>query len=226
MSKINELKSDIEDLNSLLQQAKRQKSKDLISIEIRRLQTELDTLTDKNEIKVTPSVQRSGPKVYEVKLNNYGWDQSDKFMKIYVTLKNVHSLPKESIVCDFTECSMDLRILGLDNKNYHLPIINLCETIDPEKSNFKVKTDLVTIFLAKKTPINWSHVTGVEKKIKESKEPLVPEGKDHEFKDPDSGLMKMMKKMYQEGDDDMKKTIAKAWCQSQDKKTSLGDNMI
>lgn len=223
MSRADEIKLDIDDLNSLLEQAQRQRSKDLISIEIRRLQTEFDILTNKTEVKVTPSVQRSGPKVYEVKLNNYGWDQTDKFMKIYVTLKNVHTLPKEAVTCNFTDRSMDLRVLGLDSKNYHLPIINLCEEIDTEKSNFKVKTDLVAILLAKKMPVNWSHVTGVEKRIKESKAPLVPEGQEDDLKDPGSSLMSMMKKMYQDGDDDMKKTIAKAWCESQDKKGSIGD---
>lgn len=147
-------------------------------------------------------------------------------MKIYVTLKNVHSLPKESIICNFTECSMNLQVLGLDNKNYHLPIINLCEKIDIEKSNFKIKTDLIIISLAKKSPGNWSHVTGVEKRIKELKKPLVPEGQEDDLKDPSSSLMTMMKKMYEEGDEDMKKTIAKAWCESQDKKKIPGDNMI
>ena len=32
-----------------------------------------------------------------------GWDQSDKFMKLYVTLKDVQSVPKENVTCDFTE---------------------------------------------------------------------------------------------------------------------------
>lgn len=37
-------------------------------------------------------------------------------------------------------------------------------------------------------------------------------------KDPNDSLMEMMKKMYDEGDDDMKRTIAQAWTQSKDKK--------
>ena len=43
--------------------------------------------------------------------------------------------------------------------------------------------------------------------------------------DPQAGLMKMMKKMYDEGDDDMKRTIAKAWTESQDKKMK-GEDML
>lgn len=36
-----------------------------------------------------------------------------------------------------------------------------------------------------------------------------PEGKEKE--DPQESMMNMMKKLYQEGDDEMKKTIAQAW---------------
>lgn len=38
--------------------------------------------------------------------------------------------------------------------------------------------------------------------------------------DPQAGIMNLMKKMYDDGDDDMKRTIAKAWTESQDKKNA------
>jgi len=136
-------------------------------------------------------------------------------VKIYITLKDVHQLSKEAIVCNFTEKSLDLRVLGLDNKNYHLPINNLCAKIDTEKSNFKVKTDMIVVSLIKKIAKDWSHITLVEKKIKESKTSSMPEMS--EDNDPSASLMNLMKQMYQDGDDDMKKTIEKAWTQSHEK---------
>ena len=36
--------------------------------------------------------------------------------------------------------------------------------------------------------------------------------------DPGASLMGLMKQMYQDGDDDMKRTIAKAWHESQEKR--------
>ena len=36
--------------------------------------------------------------------------------------------------------------------------------------------------------------------------------------DPQANIMNMMKNMYDEGDDEMKRTIAKAWTESRDKK--------
>ena len=36
--------------------------------------------------------------------------------------------------------------------------------------------------------------------------------------DPGTSMMKLMQKMYDDGDDDMKRTIKKAWHESQEKK--------
>ena len=36
--------------------------------------------------------------------------------------------------------------------------------------------------------------------------------------DPGGSLMNLMKQMYQDGDDEMKRTIAKAWHESQEKR--------
>ena len=38
--------------------------------------------------------------------------------------------------------------------------------------------------------------------------------------DPSSSIMKMMKQMYDDGDDEMKRTIAKAWTESREKQAS------
>ncbi|EFN69732.1 Calcyclin-binding protein [Camponotus floridanus] len=219
-SKTDEVKLDIEELNSLLEQARRQRTKDILMLEIRRLQTELARLLEENKnaaIKPTTPLFNGPKKCYEVKLNNYGWDQTLTTVKIYITLKDVHQLPKQAIICNFTDKSLDLRVLGLDKKNYNLPINNLCAEIDTERSSFKVKTDMIVVLLAKKVAKDWSHITLVEKRIKDAKSSVPELGEDS---DPSASLMNLMKKMYQDGDDEMKKTIAKAWTESQEKQRS------
>ena len=80
---------------------------------------------------------------------------------------------------------------------------------------------MVVIMLAKANEgQNWSHVTAVEK-AKADKKNEVPK-MDDDSGDPSKGLMNMMKKMYDEGDDDMKRTIAKAWTESQNKGPGAG----
>lgn len=59
-------------------------------------------------------------------------------------------------------------------------------------------------------------MTAYEKK---AKEPRIP--KLDQSDDPSAGLMDMMRQMYEDGDDDMKRTIAKAWTESRDKQMTL-----
>ncbi|CAL7947965.1 unnamed protein product [Xylocopa violacea] len=217
-TKIDELKLDIEELNNLLQQASRQGPKNVLSLEVRRLQTKLAKLIEESQAsqpKPVNTLSDASQKCYEVKLNNYGWDQTDSMIKLYITLQDVHQLPKEAVTCNFTEKSLDLRVLGLNNKNYSLTINNLCEDINVNNSTVKIKTDMLIVSLAKKVTKRWSHVTGVEKRIKESKtSPIVDKGEDG---DPFNSLMNLIKSIYQEGDDETKKVIAKAWVESQEK---------
>ena len=71
---------------------------------------------------------------------------------------------------------------------------------------------MVTILLRKIKPETWSCVTEKEHKIKEKNKP-----KFDEKADPQESLMTMMKKMYEEGDDEMKRTIGKAFTESREK---------
>ena len=78
------------------------------------------------------------------------WDQSDKFVKVYLTgLKGVQDLPKESVTQEFTKKSARVRVEGLKGQNPTFFIKELCKEIDPDKSYVKVKSDMVSVFLAK-----------------------------------------------------------------------------
>lgn len=44
---------------------------------------------------------------------------------------------------------------------------------------------------------------------------------DENSSDPTAGIMNLMKQMYEEGDDEMKRTIAKAWTESREKNQGL-----
>lgn len=68
------------------------------------------------------------------------WDQTSKFVKFYVTVPKVHTLPEENVICKFTAKSLELNVKNLENKNYIFVINNLLEQINPEGSTWKVKT--------------------------------------------------------------------------------------
>ena len=79
---------------------------------------------------------------------------------------------------------------------------------------------MIAVLLKKSNEgVTWKFLTGTEKALKEKKEKMFDDNKDEvgSDKDPNSALMKMMQKMYDSGDPEMKRTIAKAWTESQDK---------
>ena len=77
------------------------------------------------------------------------------------------------------------------------------------KCKFNVKSNGVTVTLIKKDPSkHWTD-------LKPKKSMLSKEAAE-KSKDPQGDLMSMMKEMYQNGDDEMKRTIAQSWTKSQD----------
>jgi len=214
--KSNELLQDIEELKSLLTQAKRTRVQQLLQASVKQLETELAAST-KLEDPAPPKEKKPviKPKSYDVQITNYAWDQSDAFVKLYVTLEGVHQIPAENVTCNFTQRSAELIVNDLNGKNHILRLLKLMNPIQQKVSYYKVKTDKVVVFMKKEKSQNWSHLTAQEKKVKEK-----PEMK--EDADPSSGLMDLMRQMYEDGDDEMKRTIAKAWTESREKGAAGG----
>ncbi|XP_068122604.1 calcyclin-binding protein [Hyperolius riggenbachi] len=213
---MEELQKDLDEVKQLLEKATRKRVRDVLIVEQRKLETEL---ANKQQLQAGESVHKPSAIVppmssaYTVKIHNYGWDQSDKFVKIYITLNGVQNVPAENVQVQFTDRSFDLLVKDLNGKNHAMTVNNLLKSISPENSSRKVKTDTVLIMLRKKTESKWECLTQVEKLTKEKKEPpsLDSDG------DPSAGLMNVLKKIYDEGDDEMKRTLNKAWVESREK---------
>jgi calcyclin binding protein len=144
-------------------------------------------------------------------IENFAWDQGEynsPTVTVYVELDGVGAV-KDSVQCDFTASSFDLKIYDLNNANYRLIKDNLDKDIIPEKSKFIVKRDKVILKLAKvKGEYSYDHWTALtSKKSKEAKEA--------KKKDPMGGIMDMMKDMYEDGDENMKKIIGEAMMKAQ-----------
>lgn len=229
MSSIEELRKDAEELRRFCEQAERQKVKDILSVELRKIETEIIHKMEKNKkeldqdsteqpVKTAAAVRTVPSHTPTTELRTYGWDQSDNYMKLYVTVQGVQAVPAENVSCHFTHRSLSLLCKDVDSRNYSLEVNSLAEEIDPDNSYFKIKTDTVLLMLKKKeVKKNWDCVTSIEKKLKEKKEKK-PEFDDK--KDPSESLMGLLKQMYDDGDDEMKRNLAKAWYESREKKGS------
>ncbi|XP_033119209.1 calcyclin-binding protein-like isoform X2 [Anneissia japonica] len=225
MSVKQNLVQDVEEVQHLLSLATRERVKNLLTTEQRRLETEISKLKDvetENSTGINVATKAPTPKQFTAnRITNYGWDQSDKSVKVYVSLKGVHTVPAENVTVKHTNSSFNLIVQNLEGTNHQLLIGNLLHEIDGENSSHKVKTDNLVLFLRKAEKKTWKYLTVAEQKSKVEKDLKSAPPKMDEDKDPSAGIMDMMRKMYEEGDDEMKRTIAKAWTESRDKKDIL-----
>jgi calcyclin binding protein len=214
---IDELKLDIEEYEQLHLAAKRPKIQETLTREIEKLRRDVLNLekaasgAKAAESKASGSAGAGDTKqVYHENITNYAWDQSDKFLKLYLTLGNLSVINDSNIVAEFTDKSVTVRV-QFPNKTCQLYIARLCEDIVPKDCYCKKKSEYVLLMLKKaEVGKTWQTVTEREKKAKEKNKPKLDDNED-----PSSSITKMLKNMYDEGDDDMKRTISKAWCQSQ-----------
>ncbi|KAJ0047410.1 hypothetical protein NL108_000489, partial [Boleophthalmus pectinirostris] len=95
------------------------------------------------------------------------WDQSDKFVKIYLTLKDVHKIPSENVEVTFTESSFSVLVKELDGKNHQMTILSLLHPINEKDSYKKIKTDMLLIMCKKQSTQKWDYLTKVEKQSKD-----------------------------------------------------------
>lgn len=68
----------------------------------------------------------------------------------------------------------------------------------------------------------WSHLTSTEKRLADLKGTASGKMDLGDKDDPSAGLMNIMKSMYESGDSDTKRMIAKAWTEGQQKQQQGG----
>jgi calcyclin binding protein len=146
-------------------------------------------------------------------------------VKIYLPF-NKAKISDENVVAKFTDDSFLLTI-QTEDKDFQFSATSLLKPIVIEKSYIKVKPqdEMVALYLKKeKEGFKWECLTKTEKQLKASKTKAFEDDKEADSKDPMGGLMNIMKKMYDSGDSEMKRTIAKAWTEGQEK--SRGNPML
>ncbi|XP_017871957.1 PREDICTED: calcyclin-binding protein [Drosophila arizonae] len=222
---VEQLKAEVAECIALLELAKTARVKGALTQAKAEAEREIINL----EIKARLAAERkAGPetKRYLHELTDYGWDQSAKFIKLFITLPGVQNCAEEAVTVHYTENSMQLYVSDLNGKDFGLTVNNLLYAIDVEKSYRKLKTDMVAIYLKKvEEDKSWDVLTSIQKRLKQKQDSEL--SKDSE--NPEGALVNIMKKMYNSGDSKTKQMIAKAWTESQDKarfgmdSSSLGD---
>ncbi|XP_054778539.1 uncharacterized protein LOC129286612 [Prosopis cineraria] len=208
-----DLALDLEELRHLQSIAKRPRIISLLYSEINNLE-KLSKETPSVPPPQIPAPVSSGTKVPSVPalkyatLSSFSWDQDNDKVKIYVSLEGVE---ENKIETDFKPMSFDVKFHDIQGKNYRCAIPKLHSEIVPEKCKVLVKPTRVIITLVKASKGNWLDLHFKEDKLKPKMD---------KEKDPMAGIMDLMKNMYEEGDEEMKRTIAKAWTDARSGKTA------
>ncbi|EAY75876.1 hypothetical protein OsI_03795 [Oryza sativa Indica Group] len=216
----DELRLDLEELRRLEGLAKRPRVLSALANEIRAVDAKLAKAT---EPQAPQAVAAGSPPVVAaaaapapaaaagvsyVTLGSFSWDQDAEKIKIYVFLEGVE---QDKVETTFKPMSVDIKFHDVKGKNYRCAIPKLHKEIVPEKCKVLVKPTKIIVTLYKASKGNWLDLHFKEDKFKPS---MAKE------KDPMSGIMDLMKNMYEEGDEDMKRTIAKAWSDARSGKTA------
>merc|ERR1739848_335183 len=231
---LNSLKCDLEEYERVLATVNRPNVRASIADSISTLKTNIKQITDEvaKNTKETTKAEEKPPtattmttttkqNLFTAKISNYGRDESAKLMKVYITLPNIEKLTQEQVSCDFTEHSFRVFVSNHNGKNYLLEILKLAGTIEVAGSSCRVKSGNVIVSLKKVDCKMWGCLTDAEKRAKEKKDNEMDSKKDGmDSSDPSAGIMNLMKKMYDDGDDDMKRMIKKTWYESQQKQKS------
>ncbi|KQK09813.1 calcyclin-binding protein [Brachypodium distachyon] len=207
----DELRLDLEELRRLESLATRPRVLSLLSNEIRSVDAKLAarTATAPAPAPAPQAVAAVAPAgVNYVTLGTFSWDQDNEKITVYVFLEDVD---QEKVETTFKPMSVDIKIHDVKGKNYRCAIPKLNKEIVPEKCKVVVKPKKIVITLCKASKGSWLDLHYKEDKFKPST------AKD---KDPMAGIMDLMKGMYEEGDDNMRRTIAKAWTDARSGKTA------
>ncbi|EES03634.1 hypothetical protein BDA96_03G324900 [Sorghum bicolor] len=211
----DDLRSELDELRRLEGLAKHPRVQTLLANEIRNVEAKLAKATEPSPEPLAAAsapapapAPAARPVLNYVTLGSFSWDQDNEKIKIYVSLEGVE---QEKVETTFKPTSVDVKFHDVKGKNYRCAIPKLNKEIVPEKCKVVVKPTKVIITLFKASKGNWLDLHFKEDKFKPSMD---------KEKDPMSGIMDLMKNMYEEGDEDMKRTIAKAWSDARSGKTT------
>ena len=123
----------------------------------------------------------------------------------------MEGIEEEKVEANHKQSSIDIKFHDVKGKNCRLAIPKLNKEIVLEKCKLLVKPTRAVITLYKASKGNWLDLNLKEDKLKP--------GLDKE-RDPMARIMDLMKNMYDEGDDEMKRTIVKAWIDARTGKTA------
>lgn len=129
-------------MKKFLSEASFDRTKEVLRREIIKVEAEISATKAKLASSEPAKVKR-----VNVQLHEHAFDQSDKFVKIYIPFSG-GAIKDENVTAQFTENSFKI-FIEADDKNYEFIVNNLLKAIDVGKSYKKTKPDMVSVYMKK-----------------------------------------------------------------------------
>lgn len=143
----------------------------------------------------------------DLALTEYLFCDDGKFAKVYVQHEGVGGLGADAVTWAFGPAHFELRIASSPSSALYLCVPNLCYPILQNKSAVVVKANKVIVKLHKKDLADaWNELTDEKVKAEVARQRRVKSG---ELKNADT--MDLIKDMYENADEEGKKSLAQAW---------------
>jgi calcyclin binding protein len=217
---MNPTAADLKELKRILAFGTTPDIESFLRAEVAHLSQMFPEAETETEAPAAPKLSAPPRKIYEA-ITSYAFSDLKDTAKIIIS--DIAGLSEAIVEFTPTERGFFITVLreaqGLSNIRL---TVSPLKKIVPGSSHYTTKGTTLTVILAKKKSTTWSKLKKTTSGIKKSK----PGEKAKE--DPNTALMDMKKKKYDEGDDEMKRTMQKAWWEAQHKKdqekNSAADN--
>lgn len=192
----------VSELERLLALAKRPTSRQLLEAE---LQQRRATTTAPPRAIAKQVVEPSGPSFGTI--SKYAWDQSKKFVKLYITLPGIEGVSDDAVKFDVQPSTLCFEVCGLTppavNMRLSLP---LHSAIEPAQSSWARKADSMVLLKLRKAAEGeeWGSVdeSAVKEKAKKAQNLENNKGK---------STAELLSEMYANADEEGKASLAAAW---------------
>lgn len=208
----------IAELERLLPQAKRANTRVLLETELKRQRDTLDKIPAPHATPAAPNP----PKPLKTQLqptpnstivfgtiSKYAWDQSKKFVKVYLTLPGIEKVSDDSIHLDVQTTSLKFEVYGLSElpANRRLAVATLHSAVDAWQSSWTRKADSMILIKLKKASEcepEWGSLddSAIQKARRKAEEVEQNKGK---------STSELLSKMYADADEEGKKSLEEAW---------------
>ena len=153
--------------------------------------------------------QVTPPPSWHEELNSYSWDQSKKFVRVYVPYDGIKALceaGKATVEHEFCIRSFRLTIVDKTKGSFSMCVPSLCFGIHKNKCKISIKTDMVVLKLCKSCDSEvWNDLTDAKKKKETARQKRL------NTKLKNATTSDLLRDMFLHADDETRKKLQAAW---------------